>query len=338
VRGSARGCDLGAGAAAAVAPGGDDADAQTARAPSASPARRARPPERGSATRPGGRGAPAPTRPRPTRPTRPHRPAARAPDLPDLVSRRDSMPAVERWQAAYVRYKTQPEAYVCSSGWELATSRKFAEKLAQEESAFTEDTLLYNGLAPCRVSLRIVDAPAEYAVPVKQDRRARRGGGAAARGARRRRAALAGAGQGVGRAGLEGSGGAFWRRGRWAQARGHGAEQPGPAEQLPAARARSPRTGAPCCLRLAGCMPRGRSISFTVGGAVWADGAQAAVSGLPSHSTNACVSAHTHGACTDARTHAAARSSTRTRTHTTCTNAIQKSSAPTLPPSHPPGA
>ncbi|KIY94890.1 hypothetical protein MNEG_13073 [Monoraphidium neglectum] len=92
-------------------------------------------------------------------------------DLPDLVSRRDSMPSVDRWQTSYVRYKTQPEAYVCQAGWELATSRKFAEKLAQEESAFTEDTLLYNGLAPCKVSLRIVDAPAEYAVPVKQDRR-----------------------------------------------------------------------------------------------------------------------------------------------------------------------
>jgi len=80
------------------------------------------------------------------------------------------MPNVGRWQTTYVRYKTQPEAHVSHAGWELATSRKFADKLAMEESAFVEDTLLYNGLAPCRVSLRIVDAPAEYAVPVKQDR------------------------------------------------------------------------------------------------------------------------------------------------------------------------
>jgi hypothetical protein len=80
------------------------------------------------------------------------------------------MPSVERWQTQYVRYKTQPEAHVCGGGWELATSRRFAEELAQEESAFLEDTLLYNGLAPCRVTLRIVDAPAEFAVPVKQDR------------------------------------------------------------------------------------------------------------------------------------------------------------------------
>lgn len=79
-------------------------------------------------------------------------------------------PPTHTLQTSYVRYKTQPEAYVSATGWELATSRKFAEKLAQEEGAFTEDTLLYNGLAPVRVNLRIIDAPAEYAVPVKQDR------------------------------------------------------------------------------------------------------------------------------------------------------------------------
>jgi hypothetical protein len=103
------------------------------------------------------------------------------------------MPSVDRWQTSYVRYKTQPEAYVCQAGWELATSRKFAEKLAQEESAFTEDTLLYNGLAPCKVSLRIVDAPAEYAVPVKQDRCAAHALPHARMGAARRCAAFWGA-------------------------------------------------------------------------------------------------------------------------------------------------
>jgi hypothetical protein len=81
------------------------------------------------------------------------------------------MPSVERWQTTYVRYKTQPEAATASSGWELPMSRRFAEKLAAEsEGAFTEDTLLYNGLAPVRVTMKIMDAPAEYAVPVKQDR------------------------------------------------------------------------------------------------------------------------------------------------------------------------
>lgn len=90
--------------------------------------------------------------------------------MPDLVSRRDSMPHVERWQTGYVRYKTQPEATVAHTGWELAASRRYAEKLAAEEAAFGEDALLYNGVAPLKVTLRIVDAPAEYAVPVKQDR------------------------------------------------------------------------------------------------------------------------------------------------------------------------
>ncbi|GBF88728.1 hypothetical protein Rsub_01629 [Raphidocelis subcapitata] len=99
-------------------------------------------------------------------------PAWWTPDLPDLVSRRDSMPAVERWQTAYVRYKTQPEAAATGTGWQLAESRFFAAKLAAEDGgAFAEDTLLYDGLAPARVTLRIVEAPAEFAVPVKQDRR-----------------------------------------------------------------------------------------------------------------------------------------------------------------------
>lgn len=90
-------------------------------------------------------------------------------DLPDRVAKRSSMPNVERWQTQYVRYKTQPEAHVSAAGWDLATSRRFSEELGDYEAG--EDTLLYNGLAPCRVSLRVVDAPAEFAVPVKQDRR-----------------------------------------------------------------------------------------------------------------------------------------------------------------------
>jgi len=108
----------------------------------------------------------------------PMQPPAQPADLPDLVSRRDSMPSLERWQTLYVRYKTQPEASVTHAGWELATSRKYAERLAAEEASFAEDTLLYNGLAPARISLKIVDAPAEYAVPVKQDRWARAAQGA----------------------------------------------------------------------------------------------------------------------------------------------------------------
>lgn len=91
--------------------------------------------------------------------------------MPDLVARREAMPNVGRWQTTYVRYKTQPEAHVSSAGWELAQSRRFAERLALEGGECAHDALLYDGLAPTRVTLRIVEAPAEYGVPVKQDRR-----------------------------------------------------------------------------------------------------------------------------------------------------------------------
>lgn len=72
----------------------------------------------------------------------------------------------------YVRYKCQPEAQVTSSGWDLSTSQRFADQLALEEQQpyLSEESLLYNGLAPTNIALRIVEAPAEFAVPVKQDR------------------------------------------------------------------------------------------------------------------------------------------------------------------------
>jgi hypothetical protein len=34
----------------------------------------------------------------------------------------------------------------------------------------TEESLLYNGLAPTRIFIRILEAPTEFGVPVKQDR------------------------------------------------------------------------------------------------------------------------------------------------------------------------
>jgi hypothetical protein len=85
----------------------------------------------------------------------------------------------------YVRYKCQPEAQITSAGWDLATSQRYADQLAAEEQQayVREESLLYNGLAPTSISLRITEAPAEFAVPVKQDRCACRscagwGGGA----------------------------------------------------------------------------------------------------------------------------------------------------------------
>jgi hypothetical protein len=72
----------------------------------------------------------------------------------------------------YVRYKCQPEAQVTQSGWDLAISQRYADQLALEEQQpyLSEESLLYNGLAPTSIALRIVEAPAEFAVPVKQDR------------------------------------------------------------------------------------------------------------------------------------------------------------------------
>lgn len=72
----------------------------------------------------------------------------------------------------YVRYKCQPEAQITNTGWDLATSQRYADQLAAEEQQayVREESLLYNGLAPTSIALRIVEAPAEFAVPVKQDR------------------------------------------------------------------------------------------------------------------------------------------------------------------------
>eukprot|EP00882_Tetradesmus_deserticola_P033554 GHRQ01038344.1.p1 GENE.GHRQ01038344.1~~GHRQ01038344.1.p1 ORF type:complete len:243 (+),score=65.99 GHRQ01038344.1:241-969(+) len=93
--------------------------------------------------------------------------------MPELVHRRELMQNVEKWQTMYVRYKCQPEAQVTQSGWDLSMSQRYADQLALEEQQpyLSEESLLYNGLAPTNIALRIVEAPAEFAVPVKQDRR-----------------------------------------------------------------------------------------------------------------------------------------------------------------------
>jgi hypothetical protein len=79
---------------------------------------------------------------------------------------------VEKLQSMYVRYKCQPEAQITNTGWELITSQRYADQLAAEEQQayVREESLLYNGTAPTSISLRIIEAPAEFAVPVKQDR------------------------------------------------------------------------------------------------------------------------------------------------------------------------
>eukprot|EP00798_Chlamydomonas_sp_ICE-L_P031814 gene31814-7016_t len=87
--------------------------------------------------------------------------------LPDIVARREPMPGVERLQTSYARYK-KGEASVRSC-WELPQSRKNCEQ--GQGHYLPDDHLVLSGLAPETVSLRIVEAPAEFGIPVKQDRR-----------------------------------------------------------------------------------------------------------------------------------------------------------------------
>lgn len=96
-----------------------------------------------------------------------------SPEMADLIQRREGMPGVDKWQATYVRYKCQPEAQLTQTGWNLSTSQQYADQLAMEEHLpyLTEESLLYNGLAPTRIFIRILEAPTEFGVPVKQDRR-----------------------------------------------------------------------------------------------------------------------------------------------------------------------
>ncbi len=72
----------------------------------------------------------------------------------------------------YVRYKSQAEAQVTQSGWELATSQRLhdSSSLSEQQPFMNADSPLYSGYAPTHVNLRIIESPAEFAVPVKQDR------------------------------------------------------------------------------------------------------------------------------------------------------------------------
>lgn len=90
--------------------------------------------------------------------------------VPSLYAR--LFPGVERWQTVYVRYKSQAEAQVTQGGWDLATSQRLhdAAAVTEQQPFLNEDHPLYSGFAPTHVNLRIIESPAEFAVPVKQDR------------------------------------------------------------------------------------------------------------------------------------------------------------------------
>jgi len=73
----------------------------------------------------------------------------------------------------YSRYKNLSEAQIALNGWDLATARRNYEQIVRNEHQhfLPDDHLLFSGVAPEAVSLKITEAPAEFAVPVKQDRR-----------------------------------------------------------------------------------------------------------------------------------------------------------------------
>jgi len=89
------------------------------------------------------------------------------PDMATLINRRAPMPEVQRWQSTYVRYHGQHEGQVTQSGWELTLSQAGRHR---EETVMAVPSLATGGL-PTRIAMCITAAPAEFAVPVKQDRR-----------------------------------------------------------------------------------------------------------------------------------------------------------------------
>jgi len=91
-----------------------------------------------------------------------------SPGMSTIVQRRGPMPNVHRWQSTYVRYGGQQEGQVSANGWELSSSRIVHEGV--QVSGFPLGSTAMNCGAPTGVQMKIVTAPAEFAVPVKQDR------------------------------------------------------------------------------------------------------------------------------------------------------------------------
>ncbi|KAF5842314.1 hypothetical protein DUNSADRAFT_7967 [Dunaliella salina] len=92
---------------------------------------------------------------------------AQSQEFMDAVAAREGMPGLERLQTQYVRYKRFSEAQVSNTGWDLGTSRRNHECMGTPD----HHPALFSPCMPETVSLKIVGAPAEFAMPVKQDRR-----------------------------------------------------------------------------------------------------------------------------------------------------------------------
>lgn len=80
---------------------------------------------------------------------------------------------VDRLQTSYVRYKRNNEAQVAGGGgWDVHISRRnFESHMHLEQASFLqEENTPFSQNAPESITVRIVEAPAEFAMPVKQDR------------------------------------------------------------------------------------------------------------------------------------------------------------------------
>lgn len=76
----------------------------------------------------------------------------------------------ERLQTTYVRYRGKG-AIVAPQGWELNACRRNCTQLIQNQDLFVpEDHPIYTDFVPVSVDIKLLEAPAEFAMPVKQDR------------------------------------------------------------------------------------------------------------------------------------------------------------------------
>lgn len=94
----------------------------------------------------------------------------RGPSRPALLALRAGL---DRLQTTYCKYKRYGEVQVAQDGWNLPMSRRVHEQLTAAGLSNEDSSWLYGGMAPESISLRLIEAPAEFAVPVKQDRCAR---------------------------------------------------------------------------------------------------------------------------------------------------------------------
>lgn len=93
-----------------------------------------------------------------------------SPPVASAVAQRDAMPDVCKWQSTYVRYCDQHEAVQTKDGWSLWTSRT-APMQGFDGQRSLKSFPGFENLRSCTVNMKVIRSPAEFAIPVKQDRR-----------------------------------------------------------------------------------------------------------------------------------------------------------------------